>query len=337
MQLCTTSLKHHEGNWRRRLQGLGGNSQPFYLALACGRSASSLSNVYPAPRLRLRGHPFDCATGAYTRLRALSSAHCISSRRLTPVRRHIRLFLILFSLSFFSYAFADEKSEVAPLAEAAAQASAKIEAKSKWTNFLPYAPEKNEYRAEVGGMWEANNLYWLGFSYGRHMGNCVFSESQKCQQFLDFTGGMGGREAYSEGLLLAGVRWQYVSFPNPYSPSFGLFGGMMNIRDNSRDRQVGVYGMSLGYTMSVHEKFNVTWQTRLGGGDQLWVQSMLTFSMKLDSYVDAFSDRMKKIGQVTLETTGSVLSAPKTFVDWLSSPKKSADSPNPPKVPSPGE
>ncbi|MCB0349962.1 MAG: hypothetical protein KDD38_02190, partial [Bdellovibrionales bacterium] len=53
------------------------------------------------------------------------------------------------------------------------QPSTNQQHKGQWTNFLPYAPEKNEYQFELGGMWEADNLYWLGLTYGRHMGRCV--------------------------------------------------------------------------------------------------------------------------------------------------------------------
>lgn len=196
-----------------------------------------------------------------------------------------------------------------------------VSTKKKWTNFLSYVPEKNEYQAEIGGMWEANNLYWLGLTYGHHLGPCQFIESKKCQQYLNFTVGVGGRESYNEGLILVGIRRQYVSFPNPYSPSFGVFGGLMNIRDNSRDRQVGVYGVDVGYTIALHEKLNVKWENRAGYADRLWLQSMLSFSLKIDKYVDSFTDEMKRIGKTTIETTGTVLkstiSAPKTFIEWF--------------------
>lgn len=206
-----------------------------------------------------------------------------------------------------------------------------ISTPKKWAKFLPYIPEKNEYQAEIGGMWEENNLYWLGLTYGRHLSACRYFNSEKCQQYLDFTGGVGGREGYTEGLALVGLRWQYVSFPNPYSPSFSLFGGLMNIRDNDRDRQVGVYGVNFGYTITLHEKLNVKWENRIGGGDHLWVQSMLSMSLKIDKYVDAFSDKMKKFGKATVDTTGSVLkstiSAPKTLIDWFNTNSDKAAQP----------
>lgn len=226
-------------------------------------------------------------------------------------------FLFLFFLEQ-NFVIASDASEVAT--------------KKKWTHFLPYVPEKNEYQVEVGRMWEANNLYWLGLTYGRHIGACKLIESQRCQQYLDFTVGVGGRESYNEGLFLAGPRWQYVNFPNPYAPSFGVFGGVMNVRDDNRDRQVGVYGLGFGYTVTLHEKLNVKWENRIGNADQFWVQSMLSLSLKIDEYVDGFAHKVKKVGKATVETTGSILrstiEAPKNFVDWFNDSTSSKEEPS---------
>lgn len=189
--------------------------------------------------------------------------------------------------------------------------------KVKWTNFLPYAPEKNEYQFELGGMWEADNLYWLGITYGRHLGRCAFVNSPTCQQYIDVTGGAGSREAYTDGLVLVGLRWQYVSFPKPYSPSIKLFGGVMNIRDNERDRHVGVYGVGVGFTTTLHKKLDVKWENRIGGGDQFWAQSMISISLKIDDWVDDFGGKMRDIGTATGDVIKSTISAPKNFIEWF--------------------
>ncbi len=188
---------------------------------------------------------------------------------------------------------------------------------NKWTDFLPYAPEENEYQFELGGMWEADNLYWLGLTYGRHLGRCIYSDSPKCQQYFDVTGGAGSRESYTDGLILVGIRWQYVSFPKPYSPSVRLFTGVMNIRDNERDRHVGVYGAGLGFTTTLHKKLDVKWENRIGGGDQFWAQSMISFSLKIDDWVDDFAGKMKKFGAATGDALKSTITAPKNFIDWF--------------------
>ena len=305
MQLSTTTVNHLVSNWRRRLQGLGGNPQPFFRA----RIIFGISTL----------------AGFFRRCIAAICASSIAAA---------------FAFNFLLIGFVAQAEEISIHEGALRPAQALSKTEKKWTNFLPYAPDKHEYNAEIGGMWEENNLYWLGFTYGRHLGRCIFANSDKCHQFFDITGGSAGRQAYSESLVLGGVRWQYVSFPNPYSPSFGLFGGVMNIRTNSRDRQVGVYGVGVGYTVTLHEKLNVKWQNRIGGGDHLWVQSMLSISLKIDSYVDAFADRMKKIGKGAIETTGTVIkstiTAPKSLFDWFngsssSDSKKSSDSAEPEK------
>lgn len=182
--------------------------------------------------------------------------------------------------------------------------------KKKWVEFLPYAPEKNEYKLEFGGMWEADNLYWLGGTYGRHLGTCWGVSSNVCQQYLDFTGGAGSRQGYTDGLALASLRWQYVSFPKPYSPSFGLFSGVMNIRDDDRDRRIGVYGLSFGLTTTLHQKLDLKWENRIGSGDHFWSQSVVSISLKIDRWVDAFAEGMKNVGKKTIE-------APKTLMEFL--------------------
>ncbi|MEQ1666461.1 MAG: hypothetical protein ABL927_13920, partial [Bdellovibrionales bacterium] len=95
---------------------------------------------------------------------------------------------------------------------------------------------KNEYQFELGSMWEKESLYWFGLTYGRNFGKCYLI-NKECSQYFDVTGGVGGREAFSEGLVLAGLRWQldYLNFGEllKFTPAFKFFGGAINIRDNS--------------------------------------------------------------------------------------------------------
>ncbi|OFZ18434.1 MAG: hypothetical protein A2Z20_04440 [Bdellovibrionales bacterium RBG_16_40_8] len=160
-------------------------------------------------------------------------------------------------------------------------------------------------------MWETTNLYWLGFTYGYNLGQCLWSSNINCKQYLDVTAGAGGREAHTEGLILLGTRWQFVNLSKNYSPTIQIFTGLMNISDSERNTKVGVYGAGFGLTTSLHEKLNVKWQNRIGGGDQFWAQTMFSISLNLDSWV---------------ETTGSVLKttieAPKTFFEWFNSLKE---------------
>jgi hypothetical protein len=213
-------------------------------------------------------------------------------------------------------------------AEPAATTTTTSISKAKWTDFRPYAPQKKEYQFELGGMWEADNLYWMGLTYGHHIGKCYWSTDETCQQFLDFTGGFGSREAYTDGLFLVGPRWQYVKFPKPFSPSVKIFTGIMNIRDNERDKHVGVYGIGLGYTASLHKNLDLKFEARFGGGDQFWSQSVMSVSLKIDHWVDAFSGQIMKVGQTVVEGAGTVIkstiTAPKTFIEWFNSDSKSS-------------
>ena len=118
--------------------------------------------------------------------------------------------------------------------------------------FFPYMPRQREYAIELGSMWEEQTMYWAGVKAGWHVGNCVFTETQTCQQYWDLVGGVGGRDGYTLGLILTGPRWQFVSYPSIYSPSLSLFVGALNISDEDRDEQKFAYGIGYGWTMAVH-------------------------------------------------------------------------------------
>jgi hypothetical protein len=197
-----------------------------------------------------------------------------------------------------------------------------------WTNFLPYSPEKNEYGAEIGGMWEERNFYYLGGSFGKHIGRCFMWTDSSCQQYVDFIGGAASREAYTIGVAMVGLRWQFISFPKPFSPSFRLLGGVFNFRDDHRDRSVGSFGLGVGFTATINPKLDIKWENRVGYADQFWGQSVVSFSLKIDHWVDDFSDKMKTISGATLDAATFV---PRTFFDWFkvkkSTPTQSSNLP----------
>jgi hypothetical protein len=190
-----------------------------------------------------------------------------------------------------------------------------------WVRNYPYAPEKNEYQAELGGMWEKASLYWLGIAYGHHMGRCLWAESQNCQQYFDVIAGFGNRDAVSESTLLGGLRWQFVSFPKPFSPLVRVFAGGMDVRDETRNRMVGAYGAGFGFAATIHPRLDLKWELRAGQADAFWATTMVTFSMRIDHVVDYFADKVISVGHSTAHATGAIiestLSAPKTFVDWF--------------------
>jgi len=186
-----------------------------------------------------------------------------------------------------------------------------VEASSKqnhqWARFFTYVPEKFDYYFELGSMWEARNQYWMGAGFGRHVGTCLLTQSQTCQQYWDIFGGAGGRDGLTTGLALSGLRWQFVNFPDVFSPSLRLFAGGLTIRDDVRDLVAFTYGIGYGITTSVHRRVDLRVEARVGMGDELWTQTMFSFHLKMDKWVDYFGAKIKKFGLNTLKATGNAL------------------------------
>lgn len=244
------------------------------------------------------------------------------------LKQLIFLFLLLYSFISSSHPHEEDKPKfVRPKVE-----------------FLPYVPEKKEYGLELGSMWENKNLYWLSGSFGYHLGQCVLFTDQTCQQYVDFIGGVGGSQDLTTGLALASLRWQFVSYPRPFSPMIRIFYGAMNIRDNDRDFISNAYGVGYGFTTSVHENLDFRIEARVGGAHSFFSQVFLSFALKIDRWVDYFAVKIRKAGKNTVSTTGTVLE--KTVIDapieaarWLkiidkkSSKKAKEDSLEKPKKP----
>ena len=177
----------------------------------------------------------------------------------------------------------------------------------RWVDHKPFVPEKFDYYFELGAMWEERNMYWMGAGFGRHLGRCILTESQTCQQYWDLFGGVGGRDGLTSLLFLTGPRWQFVNFPKPYSPALKLFAGVMNIRDDARDTEVFAYGLGYGWTMAVHDRVNMRLEGRIGNADEVWYQTTVAVHIKMDRWVDYFGSQLKKIGIDAVNTTGGVL------------------------------
>lgn len=183
----------------------------------------------------------------------------------------------------------------------------------RWTKFYPYIPEKIEYNFELGSMWEASNLYWIGGSLGFHLGPCMFSPSQTCQQYADFIGGSGGHSGFTTGVLFSSLRWQFTDLSKSFVPHARILLGAMNHRDEERDRSEFAYGIGYGFTTAVHERLDLKFEFRVGGGDQLWSQSFVSFSLKFDKFVDYFAQKLEAMGVAgklvkgTAEFTGNVI------------------------------
>lgn len=199
-----------------------------------------------------------------------------------------------------------------------------------WSYFHEYVPVKRDYGVEIGGMWEKNNLYWVGGNAGFHIGRCVFSESQTCQQYFDIIGGVGGRNGLTNGVAAGALRWQFVSYPNKYSPFARLYLGVMNIRDNERDKNHLAYGVGYGLSASVHRKVDLKAEVRVGEADQTYAMAFFSINLKVDSLVGFFADQIHRIKEGTVEATGKVLKttieAPQKMIDTtIKAPNKIMD------------
>ncbi len=193
-----------------------------------------------------------------------------------------------------------------------------------FTKTFSYIPEKQQYELELGSMWEKSNLYWLGGNVGFHIGRCMFSQSQTCQQYADVIFGAGGRDGLTNGVLLPSLRWQFIDVKDRFVPHARLMVGVMNISDKDRDKSTFSYGIGYGWTTAVHERLDLKFEIRAGYADQLWSQSFLSFSFKFDKWVDYFAKKLEGLGiagkvikgaagitgriiKGTVETTGKVI------------------------------
>ncbi|MEO0334902.1 MAG: hypothetical protein AAF202_00805 [Pseudomonadota bacterium] len=183
--------------------------------------------------------------------------------------------------------------------------------RQSWAQFYPYLPEKFDYYVELGSLWETRSQYWMGAGFGRHLGRCLLSSSQTCQQYWDVVGGFGGRDGLTTGLALTGVRWQFVNFPKVVSPSLSVLTGVYTVRDNDRDLVSFTYGLGYGITTSLHKRVDLRIEARAGMADEFWSQALFSFHLKLDKWVDYFGAKLKKysidaIGSGLQSTGGAV-------------------------------
>jgi len=173
--------------------------------------------------------------------------------------------------------------------------------------FYPYVPRKTEYNIELGSMWEKNTMYWVGLGAGWNVGTCILSNSQTCQQYIDLTAGVGGRDGYTNGVLMPSLRWQFVSFPKTYSTSARVFAGVMNLNDELRRKENVVYGVGYGISRTVHKNIDLKIEFRVGGGDATWSQVYLSFGLKLGAFVNYFAKKMGGLGVGAVKSTGKLL------------------------------
>lgn len=177
----------------------------------------------------------------------------------------------------------------------------------------PFVPETVDYVGELGAMQEMLNLYWIGGSIGFHVGKCLFSQSQSCQQYLDFTGGVGGRDSETNTLLMGSLRWQWVNFPSSWSPMARFFGGAQNAHESTGVRQFPIGGVGFGVSTFLHERADLRLETRLGYSEQPFLQVFFGIHIKMNRWVAYFGEKLKDLGIGTYETVkeaGEAVSKP---------------------------
>ena len=185
--------------------------------------------------------------------------------------------------------------------------------RKSWAHFQTYVPQERDYFIDIGSMWENRNMYWAGGQMGFHVGRCVFSGSQTCQQYLDLVMGIAGSDGLTMGVALAGVRWQFVNFPATVSPSISLYAGLENLHDSRRNKEALTWGAGYGITASVHERMDLKFEVRVGYGAQeaIWSQAFVSLGLKMDKWVDYFAHKLRSLGEGTAEVTGKAIK--KTF------------------------
>lgn len=177
----------------------------------------------------------------------------------------------------------------------------------------PYTPRKTDYSIELGPMSSKDDLFWTGAMMGAHVGNCVFTRSETCQQFIDAIAGVGVAEGETQGHLWLSPRWQYVNFPDRYSPFWRVGAGVANVaRPGGRGiRGVGIAGV--GITTYLHDKVDLHLEARFVGLDRSYAQILFGLNFKGDRLLQYFAGKLRDIGigvgKTAIDATGTALEA----------------------------
>lgn len=177
----------------------------------------------------------------------------------------------------------------------------------------PYVPRQTDYAVELGLMSARDDLFWSGLMVGSHLGSCIFSSGERCQQFIDGLVGVGIREGETQAHLWLGPRWQYVNFPARSSPFWRLFGGVASISRPEVRGVFGVFGGGAGVVTYLHDKVDVHLEARAVVTDRAFYQVLLGLNIKADRLLEYFAVKLKDLGVGTVRTaidaTGTALKA----------------------------
>jgi hypothetical protein len=221
----------------------------------------------------------------------------------------MKFFLAAFlSLGFFSNAFASSGTTLREVREMNEKLLEQYHSEGvPYVLHVPYVPPVWDYGLEIGSYSTLQNNYWLGFNIGRHVGTCIFTTSETCQQYVDGIVGLGGRESRTHFFAAPSLRWQFVNFPTYWSTFARVFaGGTSSIEPEGVSRR-WAYGVGLGVTTYLHPRADMRIEARLGAGSYPFTQVFVSFQFKMDRWVSYFAEKLKAIGVGTVETTGSVI------------------------------
>lgn len=171
----------------------------------------------------------------------------------------------------------------------------------------PFVPYNIDYGIEFGTGWGRENTYHFGANFGTHLGRCVFSESQTCQQYADALLTNWGREGQSMTSLQASLRWQFVSFPSPWSPFARIALGGGAFRRPDRDGQAVLASVGYGVATYLHPRADLRFELRLGWAEVPVGQILMSVQIKTDRWLSYFASKARDLGAGTISATGSVL------------------------------
>jgi len=192
----------------------------------------------------------------------------------------------------------------------------------------PYVPPEYDYGLEIGAAWAKMNYYSVGANVGFHLGRCVFSNSQTCQQYFDLIFNVNGRDAHTHYLGLGSLRWQFIKFPSSWSPLVRIMaGGENQIIPGTVDRYF-IYGVGAGITTYLHPKADARLEVRFFQADHVYTQVLFNVQFKMEKWVEFFAEKLKDIGVGTAGVVGGVVEG---AGDVTGINKKEADRPGQPK------
>ena len=172
----------------------------------------------------------------------------------------------------------------------------------------PYAPPTWDTGTELGSFWLGSQHYWMGLNAGRHVGECLFVQTDTCQQYLDGLFGIAGRESYTHYMLAPSLRFQYVNFPKRWATHFRILAGTLYSIEPGQTRWMGMAGVGAGLTTVLHDKVDLRIEGRLGVSPLMsWSVVFVSLQFKLDKVVADFAEKLKDFGVGTATTLGKDL------------------------------